>query len=72
MCTIGEEMGKKYGGGEKTPEVINGQKGLESVCYFRLVRTKERYPLLPSLIPWKTDVPKFDACTQCEYSVIFT
>ena len=48
-----------------------GQKGLESICYFNIQISKERYPLLPSLIPWKTDVPKFDACTQCEYSVRF-
>ena len=53
---------------KKTPEVIKGQNGLESACYFNIEISKERYPLLPSLIPWITDVPKFDACTQCEYS----
>ena len=62
---IWEEMGKKRGGGR----VIKGQKGLESTCYFNIQISKERYPLLPSLIPWKTDVPTCDACTQCEYSV---
>ena len=46
-----------------------GQKGLESICYLNIQISKERYPPLLSLIPLKNDVPKFDACTQCEYSV---
>ena len=40
-----------------------GQKGLESICYFTIHFSKERYPFLPSTIPWKTNAPKFDACT---------
>ena len=58
---------EKERGVKKTPEVIKDQKGLESICYFNIQISKARYP---SLIPWKTDIPKFDACTHCEYSVI--
>ena len=64
------EWERKWGGVKKTPEVIKGQKGLESIRYFNIQINKERYPLLPSLIPWRADVPKFDACAQCEYTVL--
>ena len=54
---------------KKTPGVVEGQKGLESIRYFNVQISKERYTLLPSLIPWKADVPKFEACSECEYFV---
>ena len=57
---IGEETGKKRGGGEENPRIHKESKG-----YFNIQISKEKFLLLPSLIPWKTDVPKF----QCEYSV---
>ena len=42
--------GKEKGieGMEKTPEVIKGQKGLESIWNFNIQISKERYPLHPS------------------------
>ena len=47
----GENVKEKRKGVKKTPEVIKGQKGLESICYFNIQINKERYPLFPSLIP---------------------
>ena len=56
------------GGVEEIPEFTKGQKD-QSISNFNIQISKERYPRLQSLIPWRTDVPKFDACTQSEYSV---
>ena len=54
---------------EEDPIVLKCQQGLESICYFNRQISKERYHLLPSLSPWKTNVPKFMPIPRCEYSV---
>ena len=58
---LGRKWERKGEGVKKTPEVIKGQKGLKSICYFNIQISKERYPFLLSLIPCETDVPRFDA-----------
>ena len=50
---------------------VRGQQGSESISYFKRQSNAERYRLLPSLSPWKTDVPKFMFIPRCEYSVSY-
>ena len=57
-------MGTKSGVNEEDSRTHKkGQQGSESICY------EERYHLLPSLSPGKTNVPKFMPIPRCEYSV---
>ena len=66
--TIGEEIGKKRGVSEEDPISHKGQtNGSESIRYFNGQINKERYHLLLSLSPWKTNVPKFMSISRCEY-----
>ena len=55
---------------EADPEVKKGQHSSESNYYLNRQINKERYHLLPSLSPWKTNVPKFMSISRCEYSVV--
>ena len=47
---LGRKWERKGEGVKETPEVVNGKKDLESVCYFNIQISKEIYSLLPFLI----------------------